>query len=158
MFPRLILNLHQQMVRIRNKTWARSCTSRITCPRQHAVIGPILRYGPIRRRLSAWCAVVRSRLEYGAEVVTLNVELTKSLEGVQHLGVTTLRINRHASKQAANGIIGLPSISARFHQKRLAYLGPQRWPRRVYDLDPTFKVKLNGPRMPVAHRVPEAGQ
>jgi hypothetical protein len=52
------------------------------------------------------------------------------------MGVTTiLRINRHASKQAANVIIGLPSISARFHQKRLAYLGkllemaPQRWPR-----------------------------
>jgi hypothetical protein len=26
-------------------------------------------------------------------------------------------------------------------------MGPRRWPRRVYDLDPTFKVKLNGPRM-----------
>ena len=123
---------------------------------KHAVIGPILRCGPIPAALKrlVWCAVVRSRLEYGAEVVTLNVELTKSLEGVQHMGVTTiLRINRHASKQAANVIIGLPSISARFHQKRLAYLGkllemgPRRWPRRVYDLDPTFKVKLNGPRM-----------
>ncbi len=52
-----------------------------------AVIGPILRCGPIpaaRKRL-VWCAVVRSRLEYAAEVVTLNVELTKSLEGVQHM-------------------------------------------------------------------------
>ena len=123
---------------------------------KHAVIGPILRCGPIPTALKrlVWCAVVRSRLEYGAEVVTLNVELTKSLEGVQHMGVTTiLRINRHASKQAANVIIGLPSISARFHQKRLAYLGkllemgPRRWPRRVYNLDPTFVVRLNGPRM-----------
>ena len=76
-----------------------------------------------------------------------------SLEGPAHGVTTILRINRHASKQAANVIIGLPSISARFHQKRLAYLGkllemgPRRWPRRVYDLDPTFMVKLNGPRM-----------
>ena len=63
---------------------------------KHAVIGPILRCGPIPAALKrlVWCAVVRSRLEYGAEVVTLNEELTKSLEGVPHMGVTTiLRIN-----------------------------------------------------------------
>ena len=55
---------------------------------KHAVIGPILRCGPIPAALKrlVWCALVRSRLEYGAEVVTLNV-LSKSLEGVQHTGV-----------------------------------------------------------------------
>ena len=39
---------------------------------KHAVIGPILRCGPIPSALKrlVWCAVVRSRLEYGAEVVT----------------------------------------------------------------------------------------
>ena len=38
---------------------------------KHAVIGPILRCGPIPTALKrlVWCAVVRSHLEYGAEVV-----------------------------------------------------------------------------------------
>lgn len=124
---------------------------------KHAAIGGILRCGAIPTALKrlVWCAVVRSRLEYGAELVTLSKGLVSSLESVQHWGLTTiLRTNRHASKLAVNVVLGLPSIEARFAQKRLAYLGkiqdlePTRWPRRVYDLDPNFKVKLKGPRLP----------
>jgi hypothetical protein len=93
---------------------------------KHAAIGGILRCGPIPAALKrlVWCAVVRSRLEYGAELVALNEELTKSLESVQQMGLTTiLRTNRHTSKLAVNVVLGLPSIESRFQQKRLAYLG-----------------------------------
>ena len=135
---------------------------------KHAVIGPILRCGPIPAALKrlVWCAVVRSRLEYGAEVVTLNVELTKSLEGVQHMGVTTiLRINRARLETGCKGrhrpplnlgalspkAVGLPGKAARDGPPAMA--PPSIRPR------PYLQGQAQRPsHAPVAHRVPQAGQ
>jgi exonuclease III len=75
---------------------------------------------PIRARWIAWCALIRSRLEYGCEVFIASDDQMKELEEMQLSAARTiLGCNRHTSLDAVYGDLKCQPLRVRFAKYRI---------------------------------------
>ena len=75
---------------------------------------------PICARWLVWCAIIRSRLEYGCEVFIANNDQMKEMEDLQlHAARLILGCNRHTSLDAVYGDLKCQPLEVRFAKYRL---------------------------------------
>jgi len=75
---------------------------------------------PIRARWIVWCAMIRSRLEYGCEVFIMSDDQMKLIETMQlDAARLILGCNRHTSKDAIYGDLKCQPLAVRFARYRV---------------------------------------
>mgnify|MGYP002403052425 FL=1 len=75
---------------------------------------------PMRLRWQAWCAMIRSRIEYGCEMVVLDADKMKILEDMQlDAARRIIGCNRHTAKDAIYGELQIQPLGVRFDKFRV---------------------------------------
>ena len=78
---------------------------------------------PIRLRAQAWTALVRSRIEYGCDIVVYNMKQREAWERVQKTAAARiLGCNRHTSSDAMRGDLGWHTLAVRADRYRVRLL------------------------------------
>ena len=109
-----------------NGKWDREFEKRMDTVRQaQRSVSPFLadRNVPIRLRAQVWTALVRSRIEYGCDIVVYNVKQKEAWERIQNRAAAIiLGCNRHTASDAMRGELGWHRLDVRADRYRIRLL------------------------------------
>ena len=124
------------------------------CKAANLSLGRLLsnRQVPTALKKLIWCAVVRSKIDYGSAIYVADSRQAQALESIQHsAGTKMLATNSRAERSAIRTLVGFEcDVSTRRRATRMKYLhslstmGEERWAKYITEL-PAPKSKLRGP-------------